>query len=454
MNLKHKFRLIHQLTGLTAALLLFTSGCGGGGGSSSAKNKNLILPEVSGFTIVTDIVNLDLNDDGYEDLLLFRTPEDPYYSGLYIQALINQGGKTFVDETEFYFGEFNDDHVNAKWADKAYLVDLNDDDLLDIVIHVDLDLAFSEPAPPLIRQQNGSFVATNNATLLPLEGAMLPIDANDDDKPDILVRKVANFGNETTQQQQWTLFLNTSTDELSFSNEGVVTSGAHLGWEYSAFSYAPVVLDINNDGYDDFLYGGPKWKNNVFVDEQTPLTVYINDQENGFVESAASIFPEGIPTFTHVREMMVGDVTSSGFDSIVVANTGYDWEPYPGQKNAVLENDGSGTLTTNIGNSNTHNYKGFTHSADIGDIDNDGDLDIVYTDILVNGKTTSEQNRILINDGNGNFTRKSFSLNAQPFTSTKLVDLNNDDFPELVLGGQNAASNSLVVWNNGKGSFD
>lgn len=446
---------------LIYVIAVLSVACGGSGESNSGdsssggnnSNGSIAIAElatISDFGIVTDIINLDLNDDGFQDLLLFRTGDTPFYSGLFIQALVNNGDRTFLDMTELYFPALSNDW---KWVDKAYLTDLNGDGLLDIVGHIDEG---NSGLPPLIRKSSGEFEVTTNSVLVNNKGAMIPIDSDSDGDIDILVRNTKYFGHETAQIHEWTLLQNTTqTDgELEFQSLGVVSNNAYEGWDYAAFAYAPAIIDINNDGYKDFIYGGPKYKSTGFVDEETPINVYINSTQNTFTQSATQIFSGTTPSFTHVREMITADFNSDGYQSLLIANTGYDGEPYPGQKNAILSNNGMGELDEVLGTSATHNYKGFTHSADVGDIDLDGDFDIVYTDILGDDITNSKKVRILENDGTGAFSLKSYQyLNSNNWISTKLTDLDNDGYPDLILGAIDSGSTSVIMWNDGTGNF-
>lgn len=427
--------------------LVFFNACGGSDSNDTKQeNESSKLVPVIDYPIVTDIIDLDLNNDSYQDLILFRTGENPFYSGFFIQALVNDKNGTFIDKTSTYFPEVGNDW---KWVDKAYLVDLNGDNLLDIVCHSDLD---TFTIPPLIRKSTGEFELTTNQVLTQNSGAMLPIDSDADGDMDILVRHIVDFGNVTEQRHEWLLLENiTSQGTLDFRWLGIVSYESFKGVEHSAMVYAPMTIDINNDGYDDFIYGGPKWKNDGFVDEVVPLTVYINSTNNTFTQSNAQVFGNTVPSYTHVREMTTSDFNNDGYTDIVVANTGYDWEPFPGQNNAVLMNNGLGNLVETIGSSKTHNYKGFTHSSDVGDIDGDGDFDIVYTDITGSGVDGPEV-RVLINDGLGNFEDKIYSSNNE-WTATKLVDLNNDGYPELVLGASESKSDSVILWNDGFGNY-
>ncbi|MGI9462769.1 MAG: FG-GAP repeat domain-containing protein, partial [Aestuariivirgaceae bacterium] len=86
-------------------------------------------------------------------------------------------------------------------------------------------------------------------------------------------------------------------------------------------------------------------------------------------------------------------------------------------------------------------------SISTGDIDNDGDPDIVFA--------SSERGLyIYFNDGTGKFERKDFGFEKVTklvMLNAALVDLNNDGWLDLFLSAYRQGSH--VLWNN-KGSFD
>lgn len=91
-----------------------------------------------------------------------------------------------------------------------------------------------------------------------------------------------------------------------------------------------------------------------------------------------------------------------------------------------------------------------------GDLDNDGDIDIVYSCMLrYSGNEEPENIRIVacLNDGNGNFTRqwqlKDTSAAVTYTPEVKLADFDNDGDPDLA-----ETSNGLKIrWNDGTGAF-
>jgi ASPIC and UnbV/Secretion system C-terminal sorting domain/FG-GAP-like repeat/Ig-like domain CHU_C associated len=92
-----------------------------------------------------------------------------------------------------------------------------------------------------------------------------------------------------------------------------------------------------------------------------------------------------------------------------------------------------------------------TWTTSFGDIDNDGDLDIVMTNHGENGQ-------ILQNDGTGHFTDitagSGFVTNVDPIESV-VEDFDNDGFLDILISGGGSAGNSpwIVYKNNGNSTF-
>lgn len=122
------------------------------------------------------------------------------------------------------------------------------------------------------------------------------------------------------------------------------------------------------------------------------------------------------------------------------------------------------------------------HSGSCGDIDNDGDIDIIQWPLNLGRGVEPENLRypyVLINDGKGNFTTKSLLSNQQDFKSKfydwsasiyELFDLNNDGNLDILFGYNfgnftrqadpfnpsfDVVNKKIgVLWGNGSGQFD
>ena len=130
----------------------------------------------------------------------------------------------------------------------------------------------------------------------------------------------------------------------------------------------------------------------------------------------------------------IGDIDGDGDLDMVVAN-------YSGQANKIFLNDGSGNYSDsgqNLGNSNST-------SITLGDIDGDGDLDMVV------GNFTGFISRVYTNDGSGTFTDDGLGLGHGNTNSVELGDIDDDGDLDIVLG--NFGEGNKILTNNGSGTF-
>lgn len=100
------------------------------------------------------------------------------------------------------------------------------------------------------------------------------------------------------------------------------------------------------------------------------------------------------------------------------------------------------------------NLLGYWHTGCSGDIDNDGDLDIVMFNWAV--LETKSQCKILWNDGKGNFTSDINGIGNIPALQSELMDVNDDGFLDLVIDVIPSTNVTLtggkisILWGNGK----
>jgi outer membrane protein assembly factor BamB len=134
----------------------------------------------------------------------------------------------------------------------------------------------------------------------------------------------------------------------------------------------------------------------------------------------------------------LGDIDTDGDLDIVLAK-GRHWPLH----NRLHINDGQGNfeLSRNLGERPDRSY-----SAVLGDIDQDGDLDVV-----VSNDSPDEKN-VLRNDGTGQFALMgNWGKSTWNTRNTTLLDVNGDRFLDLIVA--NRKSVSFLILNDGQGNF-
>ena len=88
-----------------------------------------------------------------------------------------------------------------------------------------------------------------------------------------------------------------------------------------------------------------------------------------------------------------------------------------------------------------------TSSISSGDIDSDGDIDL----IIANGRHWPGQNKILLNNGLGRFTvEKNLGIDRMTSYAAELGDLNGDGYVDIAVGNDKAPNNIFI--NDGSSS--
>ena len=106
----------------------------------------------------------DFNNDGFKDVVVAVTRDDPYYEGAYIQVLINDGTGKLFDETSSRFpNQFRADKHHGEG--NIYTRDMNNDSYIDI-IHSTRDYESGyHGAHIAINDGFGNFISVANADL-------------------------------------------------------------------------------------------------------------------------------------------------------------------------------------------------------------------------------------------------------------------------------------------------
>ena len=216
---------------------------------------------------------------------------------------------------------------------------------------------------------------------------------------------------------------------LGIRNKGIFNGNSNVGYVY---------VDINNDGLEDIFYTYRSEGN-----YNTKPDVMIN--KGNYYKLDNSILPDEYLGNTLTRKTLVGDFNNDSLPDLFLINHGLDAAPFTGE-----------TCTLLLSDKITQKYKlgdlsmlptGFWHGGASGDLNNDGNLDI----IVVAFSTI----KVLYGDGKGKFTAVDWKYKAAgTYFTAEIVDVNKDGQNDIILAGDEMPtwtsnqSPATIFWNN------
>lgn len=225
---------------------------------------------------------------------------------------------------------------------------------------------------------------------------------------------------------------------------------------------APFQGDFNGDGYLDVLYVGTMKAEYSVVAEDTggicgggpcegelAQPILFLGRSDGSLRDASDLLIDNRATSGHssARQVLVADFNQDGKDDFFIADHGVG--THNGFRDTYFLSQPNGTWLESSGSHLSHpKYVIFDHGSTAGDIDNDGDIDIVNTNL--DGSLTCWMNR------GGGYMSKRTCGNIFAF-AIELADMNSDGFLDIIHGahefegGPNSATG--ISYNNGRGSF-
>lgn len=157
----------------------------------------------------------------------------------------------------------------------------------------------------------------------------------------------------------------------------------------------------------------------------------------------------------HQRDFEIRDFTGDGIADVYVAVHGFDASPFPGARNLFFSKVGSSLVESAASTFTPYQRNGFTHGSTSGDVDCDGDADII--EIQANDNVPSN---LFLNNGTGRFTLAASSAfppasGVQRFQEGELIDFDNDGDPDLYMGCKSSTvcTGDVLYVNDGFGRF-
>jgi len=205
------------------------------------------------------------------------------------------------------------------------------------------------------------------------------------------------------------------------------------------------IVDVDGDGDKDIV-----WANGGGYSSLGTLLkprIFINNGTGTFADET-DLRASGITGC--FRGVEAGDVDRDGDWDLILAQ---DFNRRP----LLLMNDGTGKFADETV-ARLPNITMGSARGQFGDIDNDGDLDILLCNSGANRFATTGRPRIFVNNGSGTFT----DAPTTQFPSTALAeqmdcvfgDVDNDLDLDFHVGTRATGTNSSQLWiNNGSGSF-
>jgi len=434
-----------SVAGLSILFPFILSACGGGGGGGSDDDDDSSEARYTNPVVILDsnIQDLgfsalgvaDLNGDGFDDFVGTRTTGLQSGSPAEMLIMLNNRNGSLTDET----ATFIDGAVPTfNLTRDIYLKDFNGDGQLDIFFSNQGKELTTVPSTNWPCEQNTLLLSQPDGRLKDAT-ANLPVvadfshgssvaDFDGDMDLDIWVNNLGCTGNPPGR-----LLLNDGngvfTSIADSNNRGVILPAGNIDafWSQS--------IDFNNDGASE-----------LFFTDFADAKMLTNDGAGEFDLVNNSTIPDGVGSVT-TQHTEVFDINADGLQDLVLFQTPDTFAP--GYSLQILINNGVGfnDESTRLP-AQTSDDAGGNPRFWVDDIDGDGDTDIL---VVLSGPLFTPEDDVFdlyLNDGFGNFTEIADEDLPPIRPGFAPIDVNNDgklDFIYTDVLGDNGNKASLLL---------
>jgi hypothetical protein len=266
----------------------------------------------------------------------------------------------------------------------------------------------------------GNYFLDTRSTFIPVvNGEIAFSDIDNDGDLDVLI-----CGHDG-KVRRTDIYLNNGKGVFSEKSNSKLIGVSSCGIEFS---------DVDMDGDDDLILTG-----HIDASSEGVSELYLNDGSGNF-----DLKPNQISESYSGSDVAFSDVDKDGDEDMVIVGASYPDNGSPGS--ALYKNDGFGNFSSPIYLRNG----GYGGTATFGDIDNDGD-----DDLLISGARTI----LYVNDGTGIFSEvQNIPFRHVERGSIAFADIDNDTDLDVVISGDGSLSNpeelpTELFTNDGSGTF-
>ena len=209
--------------------------------------------------------------------------------------------------------------------------------------------------------------------------------------------------------------------------------------------FAQTHADFNGDGILDLFRVAGDASGRSF--KHRHVEMWIGSGEGAYYRDD-SLLVDPTAGGVNPRKVVAADFNGDAKADVIVADHGYDDEPFPGAPVLVYLSTADGRLEKAQG---LDHIVGFHHGVATGDIDGDGDTDAFLTDFYP---------KFLLNDGQGNMVEdRTYFPTQHPmehagYYTSEIVDVDRDGHPDLLLAGHEYDSEpAIVLWGTQEPGF-